>query len=89
MLRTVLALAIAGAIFASSSDVFAMGGGHKGRGGSGSSSSAASTSSSTSSGWQSGGEYSSYETGTVPEPGTIVLLASGAAGLIMWVRRRK
>lgn len=84
MLRTVMAIVAAGAIVAGCSDAFAWGGGrgHGDGGGGGGGGSTQSVSSSASY------EYSS-QSHNVPEPGTIVLLVSGAAGAAWWVRRRK
>ena len=86
MLRTLLAIVTAGAIVASCSDASAWGGGGGRRGGGGGGGGGASTSSVSSS---SSLEYSSEPYSSVPEPGTIVLLASGVAGVVLWVRRRK
>jgi phospholipase/lecithinase/hemolysin len=87
---TVMAIVVAATILGSSVDAFAMAGGSKkNRGGGGGEA------------YSGGGEasYSTYEGGTwengsnyvasTPEPATLILLASGAAGLALWVRRRK
>ena len=83
MLRTLMAIVAAGAIVASCSDVSAWGGGGRGRGGGGGGGGSNQTVSSSSSSEYSSGPHS------VPEPATLVLLASGAAGVVLWVRRRK
>jgi hypothetical protein len=82
MLRTIMAIVAAGAITASCADAFAWGGRRGGGGGDGATSRSAASSSSSL-------EYSSEPYSSVPEPGTIVLLASGVAGVVLWVRRRK
>lgn len=84
MWGTVMAIVVAATIVGSSVDAFAMagGGGHR-RGGSNS------ETYSYSSYQQGSWEYSSTPVASAPEPGTLVLLASGAAGLALWVRRRK
>ena len=88
MWGTLMALVITATILGTSMDAFALSssGGKKHGDGGGEN-------------W-SGGEYSSYSTYegswengnyvvSTPEPGTLILLASGAAGLVLWVRRRK
>jgi hypothetical protein len=81
-----MAVVVTATILGTSMDAFAMGsGGRRGGGGGGGGETAtfSSSSSSEQGSWQNG-SYAS-----VPEPGTIVLLASGAAGLALWVRRRR
>ena len=80
MIRTLMSVVVAIAIFASLSDTHAMSRSGKHR----------------SSGEEHGTvaifssrEYSSQPVSSVPEAGTIVLLVSGAAGLVLWARRRK
>ena len=82
MPRLVLAILVASSILYGGSDVLAMGGGggrHHGGGGSNPASSGLNTSEFNVAG------RTIY---TTPEPGTILLLGSGAVGLFLWRRRR-
>jgi len=85
MWGTLMAVVVAATIIGSSVDAFAMaGGGGRKRGGSGGAGETTYTS------YQEGSwQYSSQYVASAPEPGTIILLASGVAGLALWVRRRK
>ena len=82
MRAAVMAILVTAAIVGSTADAFAMAGSHgRKRGGSGDSETAT---------YQQGSwQYSSNYVASAPEPGTIVLLASGVAGLALWARRRK
>ena len=83
MRAAVMAILLTAAIVGSTADAFAMAGSHgRKRGGSDSDTATYST-------YQQGSwEYGSTPV-AAPEPGTIVLLASGVAGLALWARRRK
>jgi hypothetical protein len=83
MPRLLVAIVVAGSIFYAGSDVLAMGGGGGRSHGSGSSSPG-----------YSGPHTSTYNVGDgavyrTPESGTILLLASGVVGLVLWHRRKR
>jgi PEP-CTERM motif-containing protein len=104
-MRTFAALLTALAVLGSASYALALGGGGGRRGGGGGGGGGASNSTNafqvtqtppgdvnlneSPDGGAGGSDGGPNSASAVPEPGTLVLLASGAAGLVSWARRRR
>ena len=89
MRGAITGIVMAVAIMGISVDAFAMGGGGGRKHGSATTTSSGGDTSSYTAYEGGNWEYSSTPVASAPEPGTIILLASGITGLALWARRRK
>lgn len=94
MWGTVMAIVVAATILGTSMDAFAMAGGSSRKRGGGGGGGGETYSGGGEASYSSFSEQGTWENGSngsyaAAEPGTLILLASGAAGLALWARRRK